>query len=163
MHLLLKVDIFFPSPFSPFRTFYVSFDNDLFCVTFFVTIDSSVILDLDCDLDCVDKPAIVVDKSSDYVFVDNVPLNNFLKAYDVKVHNMFHSKDSMMNIMHMITIQNNFEFDTLRSCKTRVYFRCVKDGCIWLFRACTLNDSCDIQKITCYVNTHSCLLDVRHN
>ena len=120
---------------------HMSFYTDLFCVTFFIIAYSSVVLDLDCDLDYVDKLAVVVDKSADYVFVDNIPLNNFFKAYDVKVDNMFHSKDSMINIMHMIVIYNNFEFNTLRSCKTRVYFKCVKDECTWLFRASTLNDS----------------------
>ena len=120
-------------------------------------------MDLDFDLESIDKPAVVVDKSSDYVFVDNILLNNFSKAYDVKVYNMFYSKDLMMNIMNIIAIHNNFEFNTLRSCKTRVYFRCVKDWCTWLFRASTLNENCDMLKITCYVNTHSCLLDVHHN
>ena len=93
--------------------FYVFFYINLFCVTFFVRVDSSVVLDLDFDLESIDKPAVVVDKSSDYVFVDNILLNNFSKAYDVKVYNMFYSKDLMMNIMNIIAIQNNFEFNTL--------------------------------------------------
>ena len=36
-------------------------------------------------MESIDKPVVVVDKSSDYVFIDNIPLNNFPKAYDVKV------------------------------------------------------------------------------
>ena len=71
-------------------------------------------------MDSIENPSGVVDNASNYAFVDIINIDNILKAYDVKVHNMFHSKELMMNIMNMIAIQSNFEFKIVRSCTTRL-------------------------------------------
>ena len=147
-----------------FQFFFLSFSGWLCShVANFVIVESNVLPQVYLPLDIAEEPPIVVDNSTDYVFVDNIDLKNFPKSFDVKVNNMFTSKELLITIMQMIAIKKNFEFVVGRSCRTRVCLSCKKDGCSWIFRASTLKGKCTVWKVTSYVNAHTRLLDITHN
>ena len=116
-----------------------------------------VLLDSCCPI------VVVSDNSSDYVFVDDVDLKNFPKFSDVKVHNHFKSKSSLVKIMHKIVIRNNFQFNVDRSSKTRLYFICVNDGCSWDLKVAVVSKDSNFWHAISYKNSPSCIKDIRTN
>ena len=94
---------------------------------------SLVLLDSCCPI------VVVSENNSNYVFVDGVDLKNFCRFFDIKVHNHFKSKSSLVKIMHMIAIRYNFKSKVDRSNKTRLYFVYVNDGCSWNLKAAAVS------------------------
>ena len=81
---------------------------------------------------------------SDHMFVDDVDIEKLPSFFNVKVNNMFRSKDSLLNIMHKIAIVNNFEFDVEKSSQSCVYLSSKVASCSWKFRVWSLNGNSNV-------------------
>ena len=130
----------------------------LHVVTMFVTTGLGVTIELNVAPENIENST-----EADHMFVDNVNIENIPSFFDVKVNNMFTTKENLFTIMREIAIINNFEFVVDKSSQSRVYLSCSVGTCSWKFRARSLNGNKNIWKIAHYVNKHSCLLDISHN
>lgn len=100
--------------------------------------------------------------NSNYVLIDGLDFENFPTVFDVKKHYMFHTKEYLGKVMHLIAIRNNFQFKVKRSTLRRYSLVCVKDKCCWKLNAASGKES-TFWVITSYDKEHSCELDIVSN
>ena len=86
---------------------------------------------------------------------------SFHDGFDLKVNQMFASKELLQAKLHVVAMQGYFECKIVKSNKTLYVVECINENCKWQVRGSKLHNSgCFI--IRKYHETHNCSL-VGHN